>query len=105
MNTAISTQRIPTGCAIGIALLISGTTVASSRADLANRDDHPNAYEVSTRSRSACTAPSEGRTSLQGKREAQTCKPSAQPSAPIHIAQPLSENYNLRSSKTIRYIF
>ncbi|GAB6387083.1 hypothetical protein [Stutzerimonas marianensis] len=112
MNVTISTQRIHASCALSIALLISGTTVASHRVDLPPGEAYRNGYEEMTSLRDDCTGRAGARiiTFDHGTRQATpACSSSSQsapPSTPpVRLAQPLSGRQSLRSGEPIRYSF
>ncbi len=110
MNTATVSHRIPTLTALSIALLISGTTHASHRAD-SSQTLHPQDVENATSNRADCG------TGISGPIADTPNSRSAVPAcaddgragtatpAPIRLAKPLLGNPYRRSGEGIRYTF
>ena len=112
MNTATATHRIQTLSALSIALLISGTTNASHKADAATDQQFPIRYQDAPLRASSCSGYGESRTiilNLGASRIASPCagasSTDANAPAPIRLAKPLSGSPYMRSEDSIRYSF
>lgn len=105
-----STQRIRTFSALSLALLISGTSYASHKSELATESAYPHGYEKAPRLTSNCVGgPSAVISNLGSQPAASGCAGSnladATAPVPIRLAKPLSSNPYMRSSDNIRYSF
>ncbi len=110
MNATPVTQRIQTTCALGFALLISGTTNASHRAELFDGQANRQGYEIYSNDATGCLATQRPRVTIfeHGTGQAApTCSKGAQPVTPpaIRLARPLPGSGYNQLNGSIRYSF
>ena len=112
MNTATATQCIQTTFALSIALLISGTTVASSKSPQTVAEVYRQGYESLAENAPNCAGSLRSRALIvdHGLRQAAPSCSDASESInvtppPVRLARPLSDSQYIRSGESIRYSF
>ncbi|MCQ4313476.1 hypothetical protein NAV33_16500 [Pseudomonas stutzeri] len=108
MNTAATTQRIQTTCALSIALLISGTTSANQGFEQPGSEVYRQGYESFAVDTPSCDSSQDPRIIIFGGAR-QTATPCSDANTtitpPVRLARPLSGRQYIRSGDSIRYSF